>query len=608
MEKGIIVLGKSKNAKVKPLDIGKTKVSGFLGEKIKINRENSIPSLYKSFLKCGTVDNFLIAGGEKKDEIERRLATDSDLYKWMEAVSFDLQNYYDEEKDKLLDFLILKIGKAQEKSGYIDTFYTDSYRKERFKNLSFSHELYCGGHMIQSAISHFRATGKESFLNIAMKWADFICRKFGKGKIEENDGHPEVEMALVELYRTTREKKYLQLANFFMRKPYKHLGNFSFPQFKEVLGHAVRMMYLCCGATDYYVETGDEQYRKTLFNLWEDMSGRKTYITGGIGSRHAGETFGDIFELPNNMAYAESCAAIASMMWNFRMFCATRKSKYMDLFETTLYNGFLSNVSLDGWKYFYKNPLASRGEYERSPWYRTTCCPPNIQRMLASLPGYFYCVNEEGIWINLYNESEASIPLSSGQKIIVKQETEYPWSGKIKLYINSEKPEEFSIFLRIPSWCKNAEISYGGKKYVQNTGYVKIRKKWFRDKININFEMKPMFYSSHPEVIENRNCVCIKRGPVVYCLESVDNPGINFFQSKVLMKKLKYTFEPSLLGGVGTITGSILSPEKKNLPLYAPLGTYSQLKYAKKDFKAIPYFCWANRGKSRMAVWLPGTF
>ena len=608
MGKGIIFLGKSKKARVKPFDIGKTKVSGFLGKKIKTNRKNSITSLYKSFLKHGTVDNFLIAGGEKRGEIERRLATDSDLYKWMEAVSFDLQNCYDEKKDKLLDFLISKIGKAQEKTGYINTFYTGSYRKERFKNLKNSHELYCGGHMIQSAISHFRATGKESFLNISMKWADFIFRKFGKGRVEENDGHPEVEMALVELYRTTGEKKYLNLAEFFMNQSYKHLKNLPFLKLREVLGHAVRMMYLCCGATDCYMETGDELYRKTLLNLWEDMAGRKTYVTGGIGSRYAGEAFGESFELPNTMAYAESCAAIASMMWNFRMFCATGKSKYMDLFETTFYNGFLSAVSRDGRKYFYKNPLASRGEHERKNWYSCTCCPPNIQRMIASLPGYFYCVNEEGIWVNLYNESEASIPLPSGQKIVIKQETEYPWSGKIILYIKSEKPEEFSIFLRIPSWCKRVEISQGGKKYIPDTGYVKIRKKWFRDRININFEMNPAFYAAHPEISENKNCVCIKRGPIVYCLESVDNPGINLFQSKVLMKKLKYTFEPSLFGGVGTITGDIFSPEKDKFPLYAPPEVYSQLKYAKKEFKAIPYFCWANREKSQMAVWLPGTF
>lgn len=606
MDKAIISSSKNSKVRVFPQDIGNVKLYGFLGKKIKINREKSIPLLYKLFLKHGTVHNFLIASREKNGKIERRLATDSDLYKWIEAVSFDLQNNYDREKEKFLDNLISMIGKAQEKSGYINTFYTEKFRKKRFKELFHSHELYCGGHMIQAAIAHYRATCKENFLKIAIKWADYINRKFGKGGIEENDGHPEVEMALVELYRTTKEKKYLKLAEFMLNQPYKVLGNLPFLKFKEVKGHAVRMMYLCCGATDYYIETGDTRYLKVLLNLWEDMASKKVYITGGIGSRYGSEAFGLTYELPNLRAYAESCAQIASMMWNFRMFCIKGEAKYMDLFETTLYNGFLSSVSLDGTKYFYVNPLASRGEHEREKWYNTTCCPPNIQRMISSLPGYFYCVNKKGIWVNLYNSSEATIPLFSGNKVKILQKTDYPWDGNIEIEIMCEKSEEFSVFLRIPSWSKKAIIKIGNKKFEAKAGnYFELKRTWKREKIYLEMEMKICFYLSHPEIPENRNSVALKRGPLLYCLESIDNQDINLFQCEISEREIKYKFEPSLLGGVGTISGEIFSSISKDFPLYAPEDEFPSIKFKKKRFKAIPYFTWTNRKNSQMIVWVP---
>ncbi|MCM8762178.1 MAG: glycoside hydrolase family 127 protein, partial [Candidatus Omnitrophica bacterium] len=401
---GVIKPKDSSKAKIFPAT-GDIKTSGFLGNRIKTNRKKSIPSLYNLFLKYGEIDNFRIVAGEKKGKIVRRLATDSNLYKWMEAVSYDINNQMDKENEKLLDSLISLIGKAQEASGYINTFYT-KYKKERFKNLINSHELYCGGHLIQAAIAYHRATGKDNLLKIAVKWADYICKRFGKGKVEENDGHPEVEMSLVELYRETGKERYLELANYFMSLPYKHLGNYSFLKFPQVLGHAVRMMYLCAGATDYYIETGDERYYKKLLSLWQDTAEKKIYITGGIGSRYCGEAIGLSYELPNLRAYAESCANIAFMMWAYRMFLAEGSPDFMDVFETILYNGFLSGISLNGETYFYVNPLASKGEHKRVAWYDCCCCPPNIQRMLASLPSYFYGLTREGIWINLYGASD----------------------------------------------------------------------------------------------------------------------------------------------------------------------------------------------------------
>ncbi len=597
--------GKSK-CKVFPVEISNVKISGFLGKKLEINRKVSIPSLYRNFEKYGTVENFRIASGIKKGEITRHLATDSNLYKWMEGVSWDLQNYYNEKNDKLLDKLIKLIGKAQENSGYIDTFYTGGYKKYRFKELVDSHELYCGGHLIQAAIAHYRSTGKESFLNIAIKWADYICKKFGKGKIEENDGHPEVEMSLVELYRTTGKSKYLNLSEFFMEQKYKkHLPNLKFLQFKEVSGHAVRMMYLTCGATDYYSETGDDRYKKVLLKLWDDLAERKVYITGGVGSRYSGESFGEAYELPNLRAYAESCAAISSMMWQFRMFLLFPESKYFDLFETTLYNGFLSGISIDGKKYFYVNPLASRGNHIRKEWYNCTCCPPNIQRMLSSLPGYFYCVNKKGIYVNLFGESDSEITLSSGNKIKIIQKTNYPFDGKVEIDILCKKEEKFSIFLRIPVWSDKTEIKTGKEIYKPESGYYEIKKKWEkRNKIKINFDTSPAFYISHPEIESTTNCYAIKRGPLVYCLESIDNPDINLFSCKIEKQKLKEIFENFSGIKIPSLYGKVLNPENKKLPLYGKEKNYSSIEYKRKTFKAIPYFLWENRGKSKMIVWI----
>jgi len=607
MEKAIICPGRDSKVKVFPVNVGDVKLKGLLGSRIETNRRTSIPSLYKSFLEYGTVDNFRIASGEKKGSITRRLATDSDLYKWMEAVSCDLQNEYDRERARLLDKLISLISKTQEKSGYIDTFYAESFRKERFKNLYHGHELYCGGHLIQSAIAHHRATGKDSFLDVAVKWADFICRKFGKGRIEENDGHPEVEMALVELYRTTGREKYLELAGFFMSKPYKILDGHAFLEFPGVTGHAVRMIYLCSGATDYCIETGDRKYLGKLLSLWEDMAGRKTYITGGIGSRYSGETFGMPYELPNLRAYAESCAAIASMMWNYRMFLITGEGRFMDLFENTLYNGFLSGVSLDGREYFYVNPLASRGEHRRKKWYDCTCCPPNIQRMLASLPGYFYGVSKEGLWVNLYGESESVARLFSGNKVRMIQKTGYPYDGKVSLEISPERSEEFSIFLRIPRWADNCIVKINGRKFTAEPGqYFAGRHLWesSKENVEIDFGLKPVLYSAHPEIESTKGCAAIKRGPVLYCLESVDNPGVNLFNCRLEKTKLKERFEPDLLGGTHTVSGEILSGQDEHLPLYEKADRYPDPKFSKRRFKAIPYHLWANRGTSRMAVWL----
>lgn len=593
----MIEIVKKENIKAVPINIRDVKINGFLGKILERNRKVSIPLLYKLFVKNKTIENFEIEAGIKKGEKTTRLATDSDLYKWIEGVSWDLQNEWDEENIKLIEDLIGLIGKAQKKSGYLNT---SPYIKKEFENLKYSHELYCGGHLIQAAIAHYRSTGKENFLNIAIRWADLICKKFGKGKIEKTDGHPEVEMALVELYRTTKKEKYLNLAEFFLNienPDYCGLPNVPILKFKQLFGHAVRMMYLCCGATDYYTETGEKKYLKVLEILWEDLINRKIYITGGIGSRYENEAIGLPFELPNLRAYCESCASVACMMWCFRMFLIKEECEYFDIFEQILYNSFLGSISFDGKKYFYVNPLSSIGEHQRKEWYSTTCCPPNIQRFISSLPGYFYAISKDGIYVNLYDNSTAELNLNN-KKVKIEQKTNYPYEGKVLLDVQSE--EKINLYIRIPKWSERTEIKVDKKIYKPESGrYFKLMTEGKKN-IEINFNIKVDFYSGNPEIESVRNCISLKRGPIVYCLESVDNPEINLFNSILYEQEIEERFE-NIFGGIITLNGKILTSNQK-LPLYEKTKNL-KIDYIEKKFKAIPYYLWANRGKSKMNIW-----
>ncbi|HOL50005.1 MAG TPA: glycoside hydrolase family 127 protein [bacterium] len=579
-------------------------ISGFFSRYLENNRKVSMPLLYRLFEKYGTIDNFRIAAGLKEGEITRRLATDSDLYKWMEAISWDRQNYPDKKNQQLLDRLISLISKAQEKDGYIDTFYTGAFKKLRFTDLENGHELYCGGHLIQSAIAHYRNTGKENFLNIAVKWADLICEKFEKKEITRNDGHPEVEMALVELYRTTGNEKYLLLAGKLMDVPYVYLGNKRFLDMKEINGHAVRMLYLLCGATDYYAESGDTKYLKNAKLMYDDLCVGKYYITGGVGSRYERESFGMQYELPNLRAYCETCASIALMMWLYRMFLVEPQSCYFDLFETVLYNAFLSAVSLTGKEYFYVNPLASCGTHQRRAWYKTTCCPPNFQRFMASLPGYFYAVSKNRVWVNLYDENQTDIELPSGQKIFFDIKTRYPWNGDVM--INAKTiGDPVHLYLRIPSWSHRTSITCGKTVTFAKPGSYHRLKISGSTNIHLKFEISCEFYMCKPAVESNRNCVSIRRGPIVYCFEDVDNK-FDIFNFSLPRQRFTGKFE-EILGGIIALYGHGFAG-RDNMSLYQ---TYQGLNHDNKFFsrkisvKLIPYFAWANRKKSKMITWVP---
>ncbi|MCX7705466.1 MAG: glycoside hydrolase family 127 protein [bacterium] len=594
-----VVFPRNETIKVKPVSIRDVKIEGFFNPYLERNREKSIPLMYGLFKKHGTVENFKIAAGISKKEITRRLATDSDLYKWLEAISWDLQNYPDKRKEKFLDKMIDLVRKTQEPSGYIDTYYTGSFKKYRFKFLENSHELYCGGHLIQSAIAHYRSTGKEKFLDIAIKWANYITKKYDNGELSVNDGHPEVEMALVELYRTTNNKKYLELAGKLMEMPYTHLGNKCFLEMNEVMGHAVRIMYLLCGATDYYLETKREDYYERIRLLEEDFFSGKYYITGGIGSRYQHEAIGLKFELPNLMAYSETCASISLMMWLYRMFFVRQDVKYFNLFERVLYNAFLAAISLKGTEYFYVNPLASTGDHFRKQWYDCTCCPPNFQRFMASLASYFYATGNDEIWINLYDKSRARITLENRETVLINMETDYPWDGNVKIDVKKKGNEKIKIHLRIPDWSSITRIKFKDRVFtVEESCYFTLE---IIDDCSFEmfFDIKPELYCGNPSIESDRNCVAICRGPLVYCLEGCDN-NFDIFNLFIPSQSFEEGTDKNFHGiirisGYGMLNRDTNFLYRKGIPEY---------QFNKVKFNAIPYFSWANRKPSSMIIWV----
>ncbi|MEM2741327.1 MAG: glycoside hydrolase family 127 protein, partial [Nitrososphaeria archaeon] len=586
---------------------------------------------YKMLEETDRVNRFRWASGKILKRPEKSIFPfdDSDVYKWIEACAYTLAQATNEELKSMVNNVVSEIITAQESDGYIFTEF-HGQKSLRWTNLTFAHELYCAGHLIQAAIALHRATGEKALLNAAIKFANLIVETFNPNNLKGVPGHPEIEMALVELYRETRNEKYLRTALFFLNergkellKPseknimslYNLLGSAEyfidhkpFQELNEITGHAVRALYLNCGAADIYLETGEKKIYDTLIRLWNNMVNYKMYITGGVGSRYISEAFGENYELPNERAYAETCAAIANMMWNWRMLLITGDARFADIIELTLYNAILSGISLDGTKYFYINPLMSRGKTQRQYWFPVACCPTNIVRLLASLPGYFYSTSKKGIWIHLYSTGKARVEYN-GRTIEISQKTNYPWDGKIEITINPSENFEFSIFLRIPGWSDVATIFIKGKKIkAKPSTYVEIRREWDSgDKIKLLLPMKVKLMTAHPCVTNNFNKVALKYGPIVYCLEQVDNPDIAVWNIMLIPDaKFIARYQSNLLGGVVTIKGKALAINEKEWSrhLYVPLDKLS-FKVKKVRITAIPYYAWANRAPAPMTVWVP---
>ena len=583
--------------------------------------------------KCeeeGRLDNFLVAGGQMEGEVKGAMPfDDSDVYKIIEGASNSLISAPNPSLEKQLDSLIAIIKIGQEEDGYLTTWRTINPAKppaswvevkegKRWESLFMSHELYNAGHMYEAAVVHYKATGKRNFLNLALKNADLMVQTFGdkEGQISAVPGHQIIETGLIQLYQVTRERKYLDLGRYFLENrgnPDNHelFGAYSqdhvpVTEQDEVVGHAVRAVYMYAGMTDIAAIDHDNDYLKASENLWNNMVHKKMYITGGIGAIHDGEKFGENYELPNLTAYSETCAAIGDVYWSHRMHRLTADVKYLDVLERTLYNGLISGLSLDGTHFFYPNALEADGEYEfnrgdrtRQAWFDCSCCPTNLIRFIPSLPGLLYAKENNTIYVNLYASNEATINLKN-QGVRITEQTQYPWNGKVQFTIQPEKEEEeITLKFRIPGWVRNevlpgdlyhylapsdqkATIVINGEVMAtkEKDGYFVITQQWKKgDQITLDFPMEVREVVTNPLVPENTDKVSLEYGPLVYAVEEADNA--THFKDIAVKERDHFTVEKKadLLGGVNTIS----TP----------------------NFTAIPYYAWSNRGIGKMKVWLP---
>jgi DUF1680 family protein len=631
-------------ARIKPVPVTAVELRGdFWGRRFDINRTETLPSQWDLLENTNRLNNFRRVFGEYEGPFEGLFFNDSDLYKWLEAASWLVARGPDAELEKRIEEGIDLIERAQEEDGYIDTYFSVDRRDEKWKNLRDLHEMYVGGHLIQAAVAHHRATGNARLLNIAVRFADMLCKRFGpesEGKVEAVDGHEEIEMALIELARETGHSRYLELARFFIKARGHGLlkgGRFGdayfqddvpFDRMEDLAGHAVRALYMACGITDLYLETGEEDLLPRLETLWDRLTASRMYITGGVGSRYDGESIGVDYELPNAQAYTETCAAIASMMWCHRMLAATGDARYVDLFEWTLYNGMLPGWSLDGRAYYYVNPLENDGTHRRQPWYYCACCPPNVARTIASLPGYVYGTDADSVYVHLYLDSDAQLEVG-GKAVRLQQRTQYPWDGAIDLAVEADA--EFTLNLRIPGWTQEAaglsaagqgraagvNVSVNGTAVdatANDNGYVAIRRAWKSgDKVRLDLPMNVRVWQSHPKVPDNRGRVALSRGPVLFCVEQADMQGVDLDELFVDPANVNAAWEPALLNGVVILKGPAA---KRSIDpawsghLYRPFGALGEsdaLSAVSGDplqVVAIPYFAWHNRESGPMKVWL----
>ena len=610
-----------------------TITDSFWNKRIETNRTVTIPFGFNKCEEEGRIRNFAKAGGLMEGDYEGKMPfDDSDVYKIIEGASYSLSVHPDKKLDAYVDSVIALIAAAQEDDGYICTWKTLNPDTTpawwvkpgpRWFNLGSSHELYNVGHMYEAAYAHFKATGKRNFLNIALKNADLIANTFGPGKILQPPGHQIIETGLIKLYRATGNKKYLNLAKFFLEqrgnaaghKLYGAYSQDSIPVIKqdEAVGHAVRATYMYAAMADIAAIMKDSLYLKAIDNIWDNVVTKKIYITGGLGARHRGESFGDNYELPNLTAYNETCAAIANVYWNHRMFLLHGDAKYIDVLERTLYNGLISGVSLDGKAFFYPNCLTSDGKYKfnqgsltRQPWFDCSCCPSNIIRFMPSVPGYIYAFKDNSIYVNLFIASDAKINLGQN-KVKISQETDYPWDGSIKIKIESESQNDVTLKIRIPGWITGEPIPSDLYRFVNNDqhdfsilingksvpfamdkGFAVITRKWNKsDVLEIDFPMPVREVIANDLVKDDLGKVAIIRGPIVYCAEGIDNNN-DIFSLKI-PNNIEFTtqYQNDLLGGIITINGAVADKSGK-----------------KRKLMAIPYYSWSHRGPGEMAVWL----
>ncbi len=607
---------------------------GLLAERQATNRRAAIPAVHQQMAATGRLEALKMQW-KPGDPYTPHIFWDSDVAKWLEGAAYSLATHPDPALEALVEEAVSLLVAVQQPDGYLNSYFTQMAPQARWTNLRDQHELYCAGHLIEAAVAHFQATGRRTLLDALARYADYIASVFGPnpGQKRGYPGHEEIELALVKLYRATGEQRYLELSRYFIdergRQPHYYdaearargedpaaywAKTYAYAQAHvpvreqtEAVGHAVRAVYLYSGMADVAAETGDESLLAACERLWDNLTRRKLYLTGGIGAEHRAENFGKEFQLPNDSAYAETCAAIGLIFFAHRMLQITADSRYADVIERALYNNVLAGIDLAGTRFFYVNPLESDGTHHRQDFFSCACCPPNVLRLLASLGDYVASTAPDTLYIHQYSAGTIRVEVN-GKPVTLQVKTRYPWDGEIDITLDMPHPAEFVVCLRLPDWCPAPNLAVNGVSVgapVHN-GYACLRREWKPgNQIDLSLPMPVQRVAADPRVAADAGRIALQRGPLVYCLEGTDHGATPVSSITVPdHARLDAAWMPNLLGGVMVVEGEGLAPTWANghERLYGSLGG---LTYRPTPIRAVPYYAWDNRAPGPMAVWLP---
>lgn len=629
-------------------------VDGFWGERQAVNRDVTIPAIYQKLEETGRIASWAMEGPASPPPSHERIGVrvfwDSDSGKWLESAAYSLATHPDAELEATADGLIDAIENAQFDDGYLNTYFPAHFPEGQWANLRDNHEMYNAGHLMEAAVAYHQATGKRKLLDALARFSDHIAGTFGaeEGKRRGYGGHPEIELALVKMYRETGEQRFLDLASYFVdergqaphyydheaekrgesaetywARTYRYCqAHLPLREHTEANGHSVRACYLYAGIADVALETGDEDLLRLSRVLWDDLTRHQMYVHGGVGPSHHNEGFTFAYDMPTETAYCETCAAIALAFWAHRMFHLDPDSRYIDVMELAIYNSSLSGLSHSGDQFFYANPLAAypgvnpqgrwheimeNGHHRRVPWFHCPCCPPNISRLIASIGEYAYSQAGDRVYVQMYHDNAVSLDID-GSEIQLKQETQYPWDSKARLKVNTSQSVAFELALRIPGWCYNYQLTVNGEAQTASTerGYVILSREWSdEDTVELTLAMPVERVMPHPSIRQTAGQIALQRGPLVYCLEEVDNGPRLANVCIPQTSELEASFDNELFGGVSVISGDALriEPADESAALYRH---HSQTRYneAAFTFKAVPYYLWANREPGEMRVWI----
>jgi DUF1680 family protein len=606
-------------------------------------RQRTLPALYQQLLDSGRIDALRLAWRPGMHPVPHHF-WDSDIAKWLEASSYSLATHPDAVLESRVEATIALLQSAQQPDGYLNSFVSSVNPGGRWTDLRDGHELYCAGHLIEAGVAHFQATGRRSLLEVVSRYADCIAATFGPsaGQLRGYCGHPEIELALVRLYRATGERRYLELSSYFVdergREPYyfdieatrrtrprasdsyyrrhglrgKELRRYNqshapVREQSEVVGHAVRAMYLYSAMADLACETADPDLLLACQRLWRHLMSTRVYVTGGLGSSENNEGFSRDYDLPNDQAYAESCAAVGLVLWAHRMLQVTGQAQYADMLETTLYNAVAAAISADGDQFFYANPLASDGGAHRQPWFTVACCPPNVARLLCSLGQYVYSTGPAHVAVHLFVQSQAELQIGD-QRVRIRQDHDYPWDGSIQLRLEVERPLQFGVWLRVPGWSHGARLRINDEAVdpddLVQDGYMRVQRTWHSgDRITLDLTMPVDRVYPHPAIAADAGCVALRRGPIVYCFEETDNPAPLHGVALPRNAALATCFDADCLGGITRVQTDalVMSSQDWDSQLYR---SAQPTPVDPRPVVAVPYAVWDNRSAGQMRVWI----